>query len=358
MGYHIELPEGAYHVVTAPDHCAWPNLTMMPGGEIGAVIFNQPCHGLWEGDVELWVSGDAGGTWALRSQVTQHEPPSVRMNVAAGLNAEGHLVALVSGWAMDGAGPAGRGAVLAPWICISEDEGRTWEMVGEVRPGEEEMQGLARDSELVPFGDVCVHGDELVVSCYGGMYPKGGPEGRSSIMLRSSDGGRRWEVASAIGVGRYNETDLLVPSRGPWLAIVRLAGVATDEPGFVLSPNLRLFRSQDEGATWQAGEYVSVPGQIPGHLLELSDGRILLSYGSRIPRFRGVMGRLSEDGGKTWCVPFVIVGGLLEGDLGYPSSVQVESGEVVTAYYANCAPWHQRYHMGVVRWRLDAVPME
>ena len=32
--------------------CAWPNLTLMPNGEIAAVIFNEPCHGTWEGDVE------------------------------------------------------------------------------------------------------------------------------------------------------------------------------------------------------------------------------------------------------------------------------------------------------------------
>jgi Na+/melibiose symporter-like transporter len=31
--------------------CAWPNLTKLPDGAIIATIFNQPCHGLWEGDV-------------------------------------------------------------------------------------------------------------------------------------------------------------------------------------------------------------------------------------------------------------------------------------------------------------------
>jgi hypothetical protein len=357
MGCHIELPEGAYHVVTALEHCAWPNLTMLPGGEIGAAIFNQPCHGLWEGDLELWVSADAGETWTLRGQITRHEPPTVRMNVAAGLNAAGHLVALCSGWEMDGTGPAGRGRVLAPWVCISEDQGYTWEQVGELRPTPDEMQGLERAAELVPFGVICFDGSDAVVSCYGTMRDEAGEQGTCSIMLRSSDGGVTWQVASVIGRGKYNETDLLVPSSGPWLAVVRLAGVPTDEPGFAMPANVRLFRSQDRGATWTAGEYVSVPGQHPGHLLELADGRILLVYGSRIPCFRGVMGRISADGGQSWGTPFVIVGGLLGGDLGYPSSAQVASGEVVTAYYANCAPWHRRYHMGVVRWSLDAVPV-
>lgn len=34
---------------------AWPNLTLMPDGEIAAVVFNQPCHGTWEGESECWV---------------------------------------------------------------------------------------------------------------------------------------------------------------------------------------------------------------------------------------------------------------------------------------------------------------
>lgn len=92
MGYHIELPDGAYHVVTALEHCAWPNLTLMPNGEIAAIIYSHPSHGWHEGDPELWVSSDSGFTWGLRSEVTRHEPPTVRMNVAAGLNPQGHLV--------------------------------------------------------------------------------------------------------------------------------------------------------------------------------------------------------------------------------------------------------------------------
>jgi len=131
--------------------------------------------------------------------------------------------------------------------------------------------------------------------------------------------------------------------------------VRTDEPDVTFGASVRLFRSTDQGRTWTAGPHLSQPSQHPGHLLELADGRILLTYGSRIPRLRGVCGRVSDDGGENWSPPFMVVGGLLEGDCGYPSSVQVEDGEIVTAYYANCAPWHRRYHMGVVRWRLEAV---
>ncbi len=187
------------------------------------------------------------------------------------------------------------------------------------------------------------------------MAPDGAAGQRDSLLYRSSDGGRTWGDASVIGGGNYNETDVLVPTSGPWLALCRTAAFHTDEPGVNLQANVRLFSSEDRGRTWAAGEHLSQPAQHPGHLLELADGRILATYGSRLPCLRGVLGRVSEDGGVNWCHPFVVVAGLGEKDLGYPSSVQVPGGDIVTAYYTNCAPWHQRYHMGVVRWSLDAV---
>ena len=38
-------------------------------------------------------------------------------------------------------------------------------------------------------------------------------------------------------------------------------------------------------------------------------------------------------------------------DGGYPASVQLDDGAIVTAYYSSCVPrCHDRYHMGVVLW--------
>jgi hypothetical protein len=53
-------------IVAIDNVCAWPNLTVLRDGTIIATIFNQPCHGLWEGDVECWGSADGGRSWTLR----------------------------------------------------------------------------------------------------------------------------------------------------------------------------------------------------------------------------------------------------------------------------------------------------
>ena len=60
--------------------CAWPNLQMLSDGTIVALIFNQPCHGLWEGDLDCWASEDGGGTWRFRGRAAAHEPGTNRMN--------------------------------------------------------------------------------------------------------------------------------------------------------------------------------------------------------------------------------------------------------------------------------------
>lgn len=107
--------------------CAWPNLTPMPDGSITAVIFSQPTHGRWQGDVECWGSEDEGCTWSLRGVPAPHEAGTVRLNVAVGLAGDGALVVIAAGF--DKRPPAGQ--VVDPqdviplplWVCRSQDGG-------------------------------------------------------------------------------------------------------------------------------------------------------------------------------------------------------------------------------------------
>jgi len=71
---------------------------------------------------------------------------------------------------------------------------------------------------------------------------------------------------------------------------------------------------------------------LPSHLLRLRDGRLMMSYGYRRPPF-GNQVRLSTDHGKTWSAPHNISGDGIGGDLGYPSTVEVEPNRFVTVWY-------------------------
>ena len=56
---------------------AWPNLTLLPNGEIIASIFNQPSHGSVEGEVECWATTDQGRTWEKRGVPAPHRATAV-----------------------------------------------------------------------------------------------------------------------------------------------------------------------------------------------------------------------------------------------------------------------------------------
>lgn len=317
--------------------CAWPNLTRLPDGSIVATIFNQPTHGGWEGDVECWASTDDGRTWHLRGVPAPHAPGANRMNVAAGLAHDGSLVVLASGWNRrnkpgDYSSPH-EGEALAPWVCRSSDGGATWEQAETISlPDEEGYRGI-------PFGDIVKHSDGSLGAClYGGSTG-----GSHSLYFSSEDDGRTWKQKGVIEGTNSNETTPLVLADGSLLVAARTR----------INQHLDLHRSTDLGATWLPKGPLTLIGQIPGHLLTLEDGRILLSYGLRNKGLHGVAVRLSDDRGKTWGAPRVIVNYHADTDGGYPSSVQVTDGTIVTAYYCRGIETHQRYHMGVVRWTAE-----
>ncbi len=88
--------------------------------------------------------------------------------------------------------------------------------------------------------------------------------------------------------------------------------------------------STDGGKTWSVPRPIGVWG-LPSHLLRLSDDRLLMTYGYRREP-RGNLARLSDDHGRTWSEPIVLSGDGT-GDLGYPSTVQLDDGSLVTVWY-------------------------
>ena len=199
--------------------CAWPNLTLLPDGTLTATIHNQPIHGRWYGDVELWVSTDEGRLWQKRSAAAPGEPPGNRMDVAAGLAANGDLIVISSGW----------NPVLEPGtdvpefdfstsqcldarVCRSADGGHTWERADTVTVPDDP------GCWCIPFGDIVEGPDGLAAAFYTG--PKDDTR-NSAWILRSTDDGRTWGNGSLIAADDYNETDILHLGAGRWLAVCR-----------------------------------------------------------------------------------------------------------------------------------------
>jgi hypothetical protein len=323
--------------------CAWPNLTVLRDGTIIASIFGRPSHGQVAGDAECWASSD-GLKWEKRGHPAPNEPETNRMNLAAGLAKNGDLVVLCSGWTnvkqpQRPKQPVFRDDILRSWVCRSSDGGRTWTQTKEFPAPEPGW------SEFIPFGDIFAGEDgALHTSCYAGEFTEPAKSTKTKSYrawhFRSDDDGRTWQRGAVIGE-KHNETSLFHLGGKRWMAAARIDAV-------------ELFRSEDDGATWQGPQRVTARNEINAHLQRLQDGRLLLSYGNRVRDQFGVLAKLSSDEGKTWSDPLRLAR-TLDGDCGYPSSVQRPDGKIVTAFYAHRTADFDRYQMGVVIWEAPVA---
>ncbi len=89
--------------------------------------------------------------------------------------------------------------------------------------------------------------------------------------------------------------------------------------------------SRDGGKTWSEPHSIGVWG-LPSHLLRLRNGWLLMTYGHRRAPF-GNQARISTDNGKSWGGAMILSGDGAGGDLGYPSTVELADGTLLTVWY-------------------------
>lgn len=92
--------------------------------------------------------------------------------------------------------------------------------------------------------------------------------------------------------------------------------------------------SDDKGKTWSKPKrLLDETGGAPPHLIRLSSGVIISAYGRRKKPY-GIMAMISLDDGKTWEKDIRICGGFDSDDLGYPSTIELDDGTLLTVFYA------------------------
>lgn len=92
--------------------------------------------------------------------------------------------------------------------------------------------------------------------------------------------------------------------------------------------------SEDGGKTFCVPYPVTgVLGGAPAHLLMLSCGDLISVIGDRQPPY-GIRVLRSTDCGKSWSERMLVTG-LLTGDIGYPASVELKNGNVFTLWYGH-----------------------
>ena len=330
-------------IVAVKDVCAWPKLALLPNGEVVAAVYNQPTHGARPGDVDIHASTDGGRTWMKRGTATHHTGNTARFNHAIGATDRGDLIVVGGGWNYGGPDAAGafqKKKLLRPTASRSRDGGRTWTI-------SEKFPDGADGITLVPFGNVETGADgALRVAAYSyNAVVK--PRVDVCYTAVSRDHGLTWTLGSVVGQPAANETDVMHFGGGRWLAAARNLG----RPG-ERGHSTDIYASNDDAQTWMPLATPTEGNQHPADLLKLADGRVLLTFGDRRAGSLGVGAIISGDGGRTWSAVAALTTGLLTRDSGYPSSVQLADGTIVTGYYAAKSRDYDGYQLGVVRWRL------
>jgi hypothetical protein len=270
------------------------------------------------------VSADGGRTW----QLTDHPVGPGPWRVA-----NGDLVRTACNWWVEHpeseraaleakgyyVGTVREGVVavcVGAYVQRSRDGGQTWERQ------EIDLPPMASVADF--FGGRLQLRDGTLLHAVYGSEKVGDPS--TSYVLRSPDGGVTWTrhvIAAPERPGEnFDETSLLELEDGTILAAIR-TGQGTD--------HLWVAWSSDGGVTWTKRD-TGIVGH-PATLLRLQDGRILMTYGYRHRPF-GIRAVASPDG-KTWDPEslWVLRDDGLNGDLGYPQTVQLADGTLVTVYY-------------------------
>ena len=335
--------------------CAWPTVAKAKDGSLVAVFSgDREAHVCPWGKVQMVKSADGGETWSAprtigKTKLDDRDAGIVTLPDGRLFVTWFNSVAYRTKFDLDTTNYP-PGSAKAKWQKFdrsmsdaekranwgyygiwSSDGGATWtapEKLVTLRSQTPHGPVLLKDGSLMQFGRRFQ--DDLKR-----MFTPHYFEHTSIMAELSTDGGRTWttlcdEIADATGENDRNKHWMHEPHvaelpNGELFALVR-CGKAKDML-------MRQTRSTDGGRTWTPMTPSTLSG-LPPHLLVLEDGRLLATYGRRT-RTRGGFGEyasVSSDGGRTWDFE-VKLSGAKNNDLGYPASVELERGVILTVYY-------------------------
>jgi len=210
--------------------------------------------------------------------------------------------------------PEERKAALGEWVIRSTDGGTSWSPIIATIVNSPHGPTQLKDGRLLYVGKQ--------------LWAKEHRIGAAE----SKDDGLTWTWLSEISgrpgddVARgYHELHAIETDDGRIVAQIRHEGKF--DPNWTLQTE-----SADGGKTWTIPRPITFG--IPSQLLKLRDGRLLMTYGHRRKPF-GNQARMSTDQGRTWSEPMIISGDGAAGDLGYPSTVELADGTLLTVWYEN-----------------------
>jgi hypothetical protein len=331
------------------------DLIPLRNGELLVTAREGTEHIAVDGDVIMLRSRDGGRTWGEKQVIAGLPDLDEREGCGVQLRDGTILVGIFYNglyrpdgsyeWSWERDKQLGQGRQrLGTYVITSRDNGHVWSKPNFISPAGmpfSDMEGPADAPLEMPDGGVL-----MPVMAYN---VRGDLRNEAAVLLRSGDAGKTWTYYSSIAedpggkLGHFQEPALVRTRAGRLIAAMRNT-----------SPPLAIWTtwSDDDGRTWKPARPSPMIGH-PADLIELADGRILCTYGVRSPEHAdpgGIRATFSHDRGETWDIgqEVQIRKDFLNHDIGYPESLQLPDGRILTVYYFNL---FGRYFLGQTFWK-------
>lgn len=181
---------------------------------------------------------------------------------------------------------------------------------------------------------------------------------RNVCAMVSRDCGRTWEMLGTVPLypgtrdTNYHEPHVVELPSGKLIGHIRFQYSGEDAPKEAGLVSFSIFQTEstDGGRTWTQAKPLGFHGS-PPHLLLHSSGALVCTYGYRQEPY-GERAAISYDEGNTW-QHVVLRDDGPDGDLGYPSSVELSDGSIFTVYYQKPLSRLDRCALLWTRWQLE-----
>jgi len=311
-------------------YIGWPTIGKTKSGELLAVFSgDRDLHVCPWGKVQMVRSHDNGKTWSEPETINNYlldDRDAGILETQSGTL----LVSWFTSLAFDTAdfykaypqwkrhaeklSPEVKKFWLGNWTRRSTDNGKTWETP-------------VKQNVSAPHGPIELKDGRLLYVGTGKLL------GEKVLAVEESvDDGRSWQMLATINIPEdtdiknYHEPHVAEMPDGKLVALVRY------EPSDRTKCFLQRSESYDGGKTWTTTHTTLMWGY-PPHMIVLENGWLLNVYGVRRKRY-SERACISKDGGKTWDIENeIILAHARNGDLGYPASVQLDDGSILTVYY-------------------------
>jgi hypothetical protein len=194
---------------------------------------------------------------------------------------------------------------------VSEDNGTTW------LEKEPDLSNVySKIGKVSPHGRMFIYKNKLLLP----VYNRDG-----SFLLSTQTNGDRWDVFSHIAGGLLEP--FVIKTVNDVLIAVMRAGIKSKfgESSLI---------SRYAGDTWTEPVIVTENLQHPACLLLLSNNQLLLTYSDRNFENQRILIKTSKDNGLTWSKAVQVGRSFKNCDFGYPSTLELQDGVLLTVFYA------------------------